>query len=308
MPLPLQRTQRSFFRMKRGNVVKVIREVYLRDDIECGSAFCSLCSTQKVLQRDAPCYIVVDTNICLHQIDALESPAMRNIILLSVVLEEVRNQNRATYARLKQLITDSSRGIHFFANESHKGCYVERAEGESPNDRNDRAIRTAVEWYARHLAAPGAPSVVLITHDAACKRIAGERGIATLSLRDYVQNYLGGDTAVLDKISTRDDPSRSGQDKFQPHLSSKEIAQRVADGRLRQGKLGTSGYNYREGTVRLFNAPWPEVLVSGLTDMNRALDGDVVAIEMLPPTQWKKKGRSRMVTRMSKLAMNSSQM
>ena len=28
---------------------------------------------------------------------------------------------------------------------------MERAPGESANDRNDRAIRTAVQWYERHL-------------------------------------------------------------------------------------------------------------------------------------------------------------
>eukprot|EP00667_Euglena_gracilis_P001783 EG_transcript_1783 len=296
-PLVLQRTQKSFFRMKRGNVVKVLREVYLREDIECGSDFCSLCSTHKVLERDAQCYIVVDTNICLHQIDALESPAMRNIVLLAVVLDEVRNQNKATYARLKQLITDSSRSIHFFANESHKGTYIERAPGESMNDRNDRAIRAAVEWYGRHLSAPDAPKVILITHDAANKRLAEERGITALSLRDYVHQYMAGNAEVLDKISNRDDPSSSGKEKYRPHLSKKDITTGIAQGRLKQGKLSTSSYNYREATVRCFNDRYPEVLVSGLLDMNRALDGDVVAVEMLPPGLWKKKGKSRMVAR-----------
>ena len=90
MVLPLTRTQQCFFKMKRGNVVKVLKEVYLRDDIECGSAFCTVCKRKDpVLEKDAACYVIPDTNICLHQIDALESPAMHNVILLSVVLDEV---------------------------------------------------------------------------------------------------------------------------------------------------------------------------------------------------------------------------
>ena len=56
-------------------------------------------------------------------------------------------------------------------------------------------------------------------------------------------------------------------------------------------------FNYREGTVRIFNDKYPEVLVSGLLDMNRAIDGDTVAVEVLPVGQWKKKGKSKMVAR-----------
>ena len=37
--------------------------------------------------------------------------------------------------------------------------------GESPNDRNDRAIRRAAKWYAEHLAGKGI-NVVLLSDDA----------------------------------------------------------------------------------------------------------------------------------------------
>ena len=104
---------------------------------------------------------------------------------------QVRNQNKATFARLKQLIMDQSRHIHFFANESHKSCYTEREPGESANDRNDRAIRNAAEWYSRHLSGPGAPKMILITHDAANKRLSEERGITAMSLKDYVHAFMG---------------------------------------------------------------------------------------------------------------------
>lgn len=33
-----------------------------------------------------------------------------------------------------------------FTNEHFKGTFVERLSGESPNDRNDRAIRVAAKW------------------------------------------------------------------------------------------------------------------------------------------------------------------
>nr|GMD49302.1 exosome complex exonuclease RRP44 homolog A [Ipomoea batatas] len=47
--------------------------------------------------------------------------------------------------------------------------------GESPNDRNDRAIRVATQWYQNHLG--GTAKVLLITNDRENKRKASEEGI-----------------------------------------------------------------------------------------------------------------------------------
>lgn len=49
---------------------------------------------------------------------------------------------------------------------------MERVRGESANDRNDRAIRTAAHWYAAHLAAEQNADVVLLTNDRENKKRA----------------------------------------------------------------------------------------------------------------------------------------
>ncbi len=63
---------------RRGGVVRVVREHYLRDDIYCGAAHCNLCEQEKrVLERcpisysalcKFPHYIIPDTNVVLHQV------------------------------------------------------------------------------------------------------------------------------------------------------------------------------------------------------------------------------------------------
>lgn len=42
------------------------------------------------LAADAPAYLVIDTNLALHQLDFLEHPAITDIIVTKTVLEEVR--------------------------------------------------------------------------------------------------------------------------------------------------------------------------------------------------------------------------
>lgn len=66
-----------------------------------------------------------------------------------------------------------------------------REENESPNDRNDRGIRKATEWYNLHIKLsrpiirgkpkPKFPVVVLMTEDAANRKKAEDSGIPAAS-------------------------------------------------------------------------------------------------------------------------------
>ena len=64
---------------KRGNIIKVVREHYLRDDLSCGSLLCDKCphlspaklsELQKAESSLFPKahYLVIDTNVALHQV------------------------------------------------------------------------------------------------------------------------------------------------------------------------------------------------------------------------------------------------
>ena len=86
---------------KKGAVVKVVREHYLRDDVWCGVIGCTLCKQQERAPVIERCPIVVshlcqyphvllpDTNVALHQTDFLEDAAITNVIVLQTVLQEV---------------------------------------------------------------------------------------------------------------------------------------------------------------------------------------------------------------------------
>lgn len=68
---------------RRGNLLKIVREHYLRDDLTCGSELCTKCPPETLkasrskleskpvspstLVPDAH-YIIPDTNIILHQV------------------------------------------------------------------------------------------------------------------------------------------------------------------------------------------------------------------------------------------------
>ena len=63
---------------RKGGIIKIVREHYLRDDIWCGSAVCDQCDHEKTVLTESPglksnlcgCqhYIIPDTNVVLHQV------------------------------------------------------------------------------------------------------------------------------------------------------------------------------------------------------------------------------------------------
>ncbi|XP_026737585.1 exosome complex exonuclease RRP44 [Trichoplusia ni] len=297
-------TTKTFLtKTKRGNIIKIVREHYLRDDLLCGSAACNTCphrDDELVLDSDPesicalfdyPHYLILDTNVVLHQIDVLEEDALKNVIILQTVLEEVKHQNTAVFQRLLEVIGNKKRKFFSFVNEHHKDTYVERNPGEKPNDRNDRAIRRASAWYESHLSINSAvgkfPKIVLLTDDEINRKLAQEEGIVCCTVKDYVENITSA-IGLVDKLSKNVIPETCAKDALYPaHLTPAQIHAGVRNGKLHQGTFRASRYNYLEGTA-VVNGYEKPILLQGHIGINRAVDGDSVAIEIFPEEEWRR--------------------
>lgn len=192
----------------------------------------------------------------LDQIDVLEENTICNVIVLSTVIDEVKNKSSSVYNRFRDVYKSSWRKFFVFVNEHHKDTYVVREPGETSNDRNDRAIRVATKWYEEHLAERQQnvkenerTRVVLITDDAGNRQKAKEEGILACSVEEYLKSLLRN-LDLLDKISKKDYEFESNKKAlFPPHLSVVEIHQGIRAKRFVQGQFMASRENYLEGTV-----------------------------------------------------------
>ncbi|XP_057964158.1 exosome complex exonuclease RRP44 homolog A [Malania oleifera] len=285
---------KSFVKKTRhGKVLKVVREHYLRDDIYCGSSICKVCDSSSArLSPNGSPLLIVDTNVVLNQIDLLENPAIDDVVVLSVVLEEVKNKNRAIYDRVRALCNNSLRKFFVFSNEHHKDTYVKGMDGESPNDRNDRAIRVAAQWYQSHLGS--GMRVLLITNDRENKRKATEEGISAETVESYVKSLGKPDLLDLLVRPVSQDVDMETVEDLRPskrkviyieHKPISEITSGLLCGIYHQGKLRVNRYNPFEAYVGS-ESIGDEIIIYGRGNMNRAFDGDVVAVELLPQDQW----------------------
>ncbi|CAG4919042.1 unnamed protein product [Colias eurytheme] len=297
-------TTRTFLtKTKRGNILKIVREHYLRDDLLCGSEACNVCphkNDEYVLDAkpesicalfDYNHYIILDTNAVLHQIDVLEDDALKNVIVLQTVLDEVKHQNTAIFQRLLEVIGNKKRKFFSFVNEHHKDTYIERNPGEKPNDRNDRAIRKAAMWYATHLSIKGVagqfPQIVLLTDDENNRKLAQEEGIVCCSVKDYIEN-VNGFPGLVDKLSKNVMPESVSKDALYPaHFTPSQIHSGIRNGKLYQGTFYASRDNFLEGTASVSGFE-KQILLQGHIGINRAIDGDIVAIEIFPEDEWRK--------------------
>uniref|UniRef100_A0A182WAH3 Protein DIS3 homolog n=1 Tax=Anopheles minimus TaxID=112268 RepID=A0A182WAH3_9DIPT len=287
---------------KRGNILKIVREHYLRDDIWCGSAACHKCPLDEnaVLLQDVPesvserfafpHYLLLDTNVVLYQMDLLEESAIQNVIILHTVLDEVKHRSSVIYKRLRAILSNPERKFYTFVNEHHKDTYVERMPGESANDRNDRMIRTASQWYEKHLHQEKGKKprvrIVMLSDDADNRAKATELGVNTCSCAEYMNAAKENYVHLLDKIAQRDVVCESKDSLFPSHLTVMQIHEGIKNGELMQGGFLASRENYLEGYVRVESIE-KAVLIQGRMNLNRAVDGDVVAIEMLAESEWK---------------------
>ena len=332
---------------RKGAVVKVVREHYLRDDLPTGSTLDPSCPPDQARLGsgdDTIHYVVIDTNVALHQLDFLEHRAIEDVVVCSTVLEEARARDRTSYDRLRSLTSSNSsspceRRFFAFANEHHKETYVGAAQpGESPNDRNDRAVRAVARFYAQKFPGVG---VVLLTDDAGCRAAAArdetlkKLGVRALSCREYARERRqdapeleelvssaaaerraeegeggenegdgkgkrgGGASASASTSAATSSPKKRAR-IYSEHRPLSEVAAGLKNGTLWQGCLRVSRFNKKEAWVTLpgsggsgsgkgqdsSSSTFSEILIKGELAMNRAFDGDIVAVRLLPREQW----------------------
>jgi len=308
----------SFVRRTRQNKIrKVVREVYLRDDV-APETF-----------EGADMVLVLDTNMALHQLDFIaEDECINHVVVPYTVLNEVRHRNKGTFARLRALCrlevdnaTDqkaavqmdsmtkrghttkdmsnarNARQFYVFPNEFFRETYVERNHAESINDRNDRAIRRVAHWYRRHVVGP---EVLLLTDDRGCKAKALADGLAALTAREFVEKMKIRFPDAGEKLAMREEQEEHvaasgaaprGQKRksaapiakdagavYPAHLKASEVEKRLKERTVVQGVLRMHMSTCTHASVVCGE---DEFELSGRVALNRAFDGDIVAVERL---------------------------
>ncbi|KAM0747130.1 mitotic control protein dis3 [Meredithblackwellia eburnea MCA 4105] len=309
---------------KTGKLSKIQRQHYLRP-------FSSFPPLPTVTDSH---WLVPDTNTLLHQLDLLSHPDFPLPLLIpQTVWDEVRHRSLVNWNRLKKLVQEDrtwGKAGETVWNEASEELFLKRQDNESPNDRNDRAIRHLCSFLSTNLptisSSSGPPSkrlktsnssshqplrITLLTNDQANLSLSRQSGLTALTVPEFVASItdvklresLEEVVAVVElESSSSTGKAAAGNGTggrkrwFEPHLPPSVLAAGLESGKFKQGHFRPSPHNFKEATVTISGSgssstPSDEdlrkLLVVGMEDMNRAMEGDLVVVEVLGREKWK---------------------
>lgn len=241
---------------------------------------------------------------------------MSDILFLQSVLRQVRSRSAEVYDHVKTLLTKKVDGKNcaIFSNENHKETYVHRNQsGISDEVFNRNLLQAAIKWLNEYWKVLNIRAVILT--DSKPEPLK-ELGIPVITVKEVVEK----NDALLDLYAEYDDTENDeanendGKDPMQTdevgseivtvstkkkqrmifpgYLPERKAKAGVKTGRFFQGTYHPSTYNVTEATVTTaLDGKDPskrtQVLIVGRENQNRAIDGDVVIIELLPTQEWR---------------------
>ncbi|XP_073474406.1 DIS3-like exonuclease 1 [Aquarana catesbeiana] len=301
----LRRTERIIhLKTQRGRTLRAVREHYLRDDLSCGSPLCTACAREgKLLSEDLTHYVVPDCQVLQDYQEVLECSEIQGVIILQTACHAVQHQRgRRQYKKLRTLLRDARHDCIFFPNEFQLDAYLPREMGEAVEDWQSRCIYNSTVWYYQHCQAKIPIIMVTENEEAIQKYINETEGVYVLSFKEYLETFwphLKGAlelySSIREALQERETESRESNGKeYQEHLPLEILEAGIKSGRYKQGVLSVNKHRSQlEAFVRLQGLGGKDsdlqsdVLIHGTKSRNRAIDGDVVAVEVLPKSEWK---------------------
>ncbi|XP_034291345.1 DIS3-like exonuclease 1 [Pantherophis guttatus] len=292
-------------RSLQGRSVRVVREHYLRPDVPCGSALCQAgCPRDgKLLSDDVTHYVVPDWKVLQDYLEILEFPELKGLVFMQTACQAMQQQRgRRHYNKLRNLVRDARRDCIIFFNEFQLLSYLPRERGESLEKWQTRSIYNASVWYYNHFS--GQMPIVMVTEDEEAVQLFGSEteGVFVISFKNYLDNFwpdLKAAQELLDSIlqSRRERESESHENsgkEYPEHLPIETLEAGIKSGHYIQGVLNVNKHRAQlEAFMRFQGASNKEkdlktdVLIYGTKARNRAIHGDVVAVELLPQKEWK---------------------
>ncbi|ORM41162.1 Exosome complex exonuclease RRP44 [Babesia sp. Xinjiang] len=304
-----------------SNVKRLTREIYHRTDIGCGIDSCTTCtrsSHQGTLEGNQT-ILILTVNVLMKQITFCER-CLTNCVIPATVANEVRRRSLTIYARMKKMLlaarnaTDddiemvdeqlgtSPRRYYIFSNENFEATYVEETGEVSPEERDELLIEKCAQWYREHL--PPTTRVILLRNNctggvdeekADATDASGVANISDDESKPLLERMTVDEWAheleptikdVFEYIAAKpDDETRKRRrtdddyDALYPaHLTESEMHDGIESGKYHRGVLHMYVGSFQNGYVICGNE---EYKITGSDNLNRAIHGDSVCIEVI---------------------------
>ena len=244
--------------------------------------------------------VVCDTNVILHNMDVLEQThsVMPNLVFPQTALVECRANRMVIYDRVTELlreIGDNQRCCIFFPDQHHsQTAHVDQNDKGTINDENDARIRNVAAFLGQQLRGSNV-RVILLTDDAGSREKSKGQSYEAKTVRGWVQEIEkhNPDVSLIDLVAQYGiskhtpgvDPNVEAKDYFPSHATAADVSRGIQSGLFYRGVFRCVGPTSGRVTIRR-GEDRVAVSIEGSQDQNRALDGDIIALELNPLEHW----------------------
>uniref|UniRef100_A0A8D0H2Z5 DIS3-like exonuclease 1 n=1 Tax=Sphenodon punctatus TaxID=8508 RepID=A0A8D0H2Z5_SPHPU len=222
---------------------------------------------------------------------------------MQTACQAVQHQKgRRQYNRLRNLVRDAHHDCVLFCNEFQQYSYLPRERGESMEKWQTRSIYNAAVWYYHHFSGQ-MPIVVVTENEESIKEFGNEtEGVFVISFKNYLDSFWPDLKAahdlydsILQSRCERESESQENHGKeYAEHVPMEILEAGIKSGRYIQGILNVNKHRAQieafvrlQGAINKEAALQSDILIHGMKARNRAIHGDVVAVELLPQHEWK---------------------
>ena len=241
-------------------------------------------------------------------------------MLLESELAKVKAKGSSRlYSRVKQLLHNPRKCTVLFSNNTSQFTHTPRDMSEALTAGGERILvpeplaiwhtrarYQAIKWYQQHLLDHVETSQMLSLH--VDRPPVEDEMVHSMQLADFVHSCLAKQRKDLSSLYESLEQVRcesliaqtvsnaEATDNFSEHLTAEAMRAGISSGSLFRGILQVDKRSPQEATVRLSQsasaAPFGELFISSAKWQNRAIQGDEVAVQLLPKNQWKAPSRS----------------
>ncbi|MCP9263660.1 Exosome complex exonuclease RRP44 [Dirofilaria immitis] len=262
-----------------------VHEQYLRNDIGCGLDSCRSCQSieghsltnltdqiSSVVPSNHA--IILDSSTIIRFHHLFDNLNFTNIIITQTVWEDVKKSNPPSYKSMYTLCYESpDRKTYVFMDDFHYETHLDRIIGENEEDRLTRSLVMCAKFYENHWKELPIIPVVICGTTVAKDRLKPQFE-NVFTLQEYVEG-MKDNTDLLDKLAVYNAESENrGRILFPEYLTHDLIQDGIRNGKFKKATFQVSRENYTEAYVH------------GRINMNRAVNGDTVAVELLPESEW----------------------
>ena len=268
----------SYKKTKRGKIRKLVKEIYLRDDISCGFYSCQVCeiSDSAMPLPTEGLLIPCDRVFACQQDFLFDDPVFAEEGGVDLGLVICYSAMKGGYdGRVNKRVSER-RNFHVLPNEFIRELFVPFPKIETPETLSSRAFEAVIKaavWLKSHLGDEVNIRILTDTEDRVS--LAHNSGITAVTVDKFVEGHREIFPLTGEKLAIQTPIADSTEAAYYPpHLAEGDCTDGLCSGRYFQGTLRMAMGTCQRGVVG-------DVEIVGREALNRALDGDVVIVERI---------------------------